>query len=70
MLFLIFLGLASPSAQNNLLSTLQQQAQEITDISSDLLTVSEQQRVPELFYTVEKLNKNVVRLEEFYKNHD
>ena len=70
MILIIFLCLASPHAKNNLLSAIQQQAQEITDISSDLLNVPEQQKIPELFYTIEKLDKNIARLEEFYKNQD
>ena len=68
MIIFFILAFASPNVISNLILSIQGQSQIITDIGSDLLDSTKEQRIPELFYHVEELDKKVKRLEELYKN--
>ena len=68
MILFIVLAFASPNQQKNILHAIQMDAQKVTDIGSILFSEPQEQRIPELFYHIEKINKNIVRLEELYKN--
>ena len=67
MIFFIFLAFGS-TYQENIIHSIQMDAQKITDMGSALLDTPQEQRIPEFFHYIEKLNKNIERLEEFHKN--
>jgi len=67
MIFFVFLAFGS-EYKKNIIHSIQLDAQKITDIGSALLDSPQEQRIPEFFHYIEKLNKNIERLEEFHKN--
>ena len=67
MIFFVFWAFGT-THQNNIIHSIQLDAQKITDIDSALLSTPQEQRIPEFFHYIEKLDKNIVRLEELYKN--